>query len=119
MSLGEHGLRRQRGPPTVVQYHPVPGPLQETINTFDSMFAPLRIEFRRPHKQFIHTQRVATEITNEFVGVYNVSFRLRHFFGLAAFADVRNHSLVEQSLKRLIEIDYADIMQKHCEEPCI
>src|SRR5262245_45448675 len=95
----------------------MPGALQEPVDTLDSMLAPLGIELRRSDKQFVHAKRVATKIPNKFVRIDDVALRFRHFLGLAALADVRDHALVKQPQKRLIEIDDSNVVQKHCEEP--
>ena len=97
----------------------MPGSLQKTVHAFDSVISPFGIQFRRPHEELIHAQRVAAEVADKIIRVDNIPLRLRHLFGLPAFADIGDHPLVKQALERLIKVDDPRIVQKHREEPRI
>src|SRR5215467_864954 len=89
---------------------------KKSVNAFDTVVAPLGIELRWPDKQLVHPQRIASKLAYEVIGIDDIPLRLRHLFGFAALADVRDHPLIEQPHKRFVEADDADIVKKHGEE---
>src|SRR6516165_10004290 len=105
MPLSKHFPGRRCCPCPIVHQYPMPGAFKKTVHTFDTVIVPLGVQLRRTDEQFIHAKRIATEIAHEVVWVDHVSFRFRHLLGLAALADIRNHSLVEEPEERLVEID--------------
>src|SRR5215471_15127226 len=114
--MNEDFTRRSDGPLAVVHCHPVPCSSQKAMDTLDSLVAPFRIELRRPDKQFVHAQRVTTVIANQIVRRDDIALGLGHLLRFSALADVRDHSLVEQTFEGLFESNNTDIKQEHCEE---
>src|SRR5256885_9318551 len=79
---------------------------EKTHCAFNSGFRPAQLVFNRRGKQYEQPRRVSTKRRDHLVRIDSVAETLRHRFPLvSAFDAVRHHSLRQQSLYRLIELD--------------
>ena len=86
--------------------------VEETGYTLNPPIIPLGIQFRRSHKELIETQGIASVIAYKIIRRNDISLGLTHLDTILSC----NHSLIEQFLERLIEVDSSDITEELCIE---
>ena len=86
--------------------------VQETGYALDTAVIPLCIQFRRSYEKLIETQGIAAIVAYQIIRGYDISFRLTHFDTILT----SDHTLVEQLLERLVEVNNTDIAQELCVE---
>ena len=89
----------------VVHGH-LPETVQETVYAVDSLVIPLGIQLRRSHEQLVKTQGVTAVISYQVVRGNYISFGLTHLDTVLS----GDHTLVEELLERLVEVDHSDII---------
>ena len=89
----------------VVHGH-LPETVQETVYAVDSLVIPLGIQLWRSHEQLVKTQGVTAVISYRSSGETTFPLGLTHLDTVLS----GDHTLVEELLERLIEVDHSDII---------
>ena len=85
-----------------------------TEHAVDTSVVPFGVKLGRADEKLVHTERVAAVFCHKLIGRNYVALGLAHFSSVLV-----DHTLVEQSVERLLKLNHSDVIEEFCIESCV